>query len=180
MKWLAIVLMCIFTCVAYGIVHDQITARICVEYFTIGHPPIFGTDDPTLLGLGWGVIATWWVGVILGVPLACAARLGPWPKCEPLTLVRPLLVLAGCCFGLAIVAGTIGGVAAANGWVVLIGWLADAVPKEKHTAFLIDGWAHGASYLAGFVGGVVLIIRVIRSRRRERTHKSKLNGGATE
>ena len=46
MQWLAIVLLSVLTCVTYGIVHDQITARICVEYFTIGHPPVFDTDDP--------------------------------------------------------------------------------------------------------------------------------------
>jgi hypothetical protein len=58
MQALAIVLLCVVMAATYGIVHDQITARICVEYFTIGHPPVFGTADPTLLGLGWGVIAT--------------------------------------------------------------------------------------------------------------------------
>ena len=66
MQFMAIVVLCIVSSVVYGIVHDQITARICVEYFTIGHPPVFETDDPTLLGLGWGVIATWWVGAGLG------------------------------------------------------------------------------------------------------------------
>jgi hypothetical protein len=90
MKFLAIVALSILACVTYGILHDQITARICVEYFTIGHAPLLNTDDPTILGLGWGVIATWWVGVLLGIPLAAAARLGHWPKREPATLVRPL------------------------------------------------------------------------------------------
>ena len=47
----AIVLMCVFAAVVYGVIHDQITARVCVEYFTVGHPPIFPTDDPTLLGV---------------------------------------------------------------------------------------------------------------------------------
>jgi hypothetical protein len=37
--------------VLYGIMHDQITARIRIEYFTVDHPGIFGTDSPTLLGL---------------------------------------------------------------------------------------------------------------------------------
>jgi hypothetical protein len=80
MQWLAIVALSILACVAYGIMHDQVTARICVEYFTIGHPPVFGTESPTLLGIGWGIIATWWVGVILGVPLATAARIGGRPQ----------------------------------------------------------------------------------------------------
>src|SRR3954471_17977370 len=88
----AIILLCLVAAVVYGVVHDQITARICVEYFTIGHPPIFETDDPTLLGLGWGVIATWWVGLILGVSLAICSRLGSRPKISAAQLVRPLAV----------------------------------------------------------------------------------------
>jgi hypothetical protein len=55
MKSLGILSMSILACVLYGIVHDQITARLCVEYFTIFHAPIFGTDDPTLLGFGRGI-----------------------------------------------------------------------------------------------------------------------------
>jgi len=41
----AIVLLCIVAAVVYGVVHDQVTARVCVEYFTIGHPPVFDTAD---------------------------------------------------------------------------------------------------------------------------------------
>jgi hypothetical protein len=74
MQALGIVLVSILAAVVYGIVHDQVTARVCVEYFTIGHPPVFHTDDPTLLGIGWGIIATWWVGAMLGAPLAIVAR----------------------------------------------------------------------------------------------------------
>ncbi len=167
MKWIAIILMCVATCVVYGIIHDQITARICVEYFTIGHAPVFGTDDPTLLGLGWGVIATWWVGVLLGIPLAVACRLGRWPKREPLTLWRPLIRLSIISFGIAILAGLVGWIAASNGWVVLVGPIAERVPPDRRVPFLIDLWAHSASYLVGFVGGVVLIVFVLIARQRE-------------
>ena len=59
LKSLFIVMLCIFAAIGYGIVHDKITAHLCVEYFTIGHPPDFGTDNPALLGLGWGILATW-------------------------------------------------------------------------------------------------------------------------
>ena len=90
MQALSIVLMSIVAAVIYGILHDQITARVCVEYFTIGHPPVFETDDPTLLGLGWGVIATWWAGLLIGVPLAIAARVGSRPKRSVGTLFRPI------------------------------------------------------------------------------------------
>ena len=43
MKFWGIVLLCVASAAVYGIVHDQVTARICVEYFTIGHAPVFDT-----------------------------------------------------------------------------------------------------------------------------------------
>jgi len=159
--------MCVATCVVYGILHDQITARICVEYFTIGHPPAFGTDDPTLLGFGWGIIATWWVGGLLGIPLATACRAGRWPKREPRTLWRPLFRLMVVAFIFGALAGLAGWIAASNGWVYLVGSIADRVPSDRHVPFLIDLWAHSASYLVGAVGGVILIVLVLLGRQRD-------------
>src|SRR4051812_43518421 len=105
---LGIVLMCIAAAACYGIAHDQVTARVCVEYFTIGHPPVFGTDDPTLLGIGWGIIATWWVGLLLGVPLAFVARAGSWPQRSVASLVLPLAWLLAVMAVCALAAGIVG------------------------------------------------------------------------
>jgi hypothetical protein len=164
MESLKIILLSIAAAIAYGIVHDQVTARICVEYFTTGHPPIFGTDDPTLLGIGWGILATWWVGLLLGIPLAVVARAGKLPKRSARSLARPigLLVLASSCG--AILAGLLGWFLASRGIVKLVEPLASAVPAEKHIAFLIDGFAHTASYAFGFLGGLVVMATVWRSR----------------
>jgi hypothetical protein len=165
-QFLTIIALCVLFAVTYGVVHDQITARICVEYFTIGHAPIFGTDDPTLLGLGWGVLATWWVGVMLGVLLAVVARAGTWPKRSAASLLRPLLVLMIASAGCATIAGIAGWLLAAGGVVVLPEPLASRVPPEKHVAFLADAFAHSASYLSGFVGGGIVMLRVWLGRRR--------------
>ena len=75
-----IVLFCTGAAIVYGLIHDQITAHLCVEYFSVAHPPVFPTRSPFLLALGWGVIATWWVGLPLGLGLAGVARIGPGPK----------------------------------------------------------------------------------------------------
>lgn len=176
---LAIVFVCILFAVVYGILHDQITARICVEYFTIGHPPVFATENPTLLGIGWGIIATWWVGFFMGVPLALAARVGRHAKRTAVTLAKPLATLmttAGVC---AIVAGLAGYLLASNGLVSLVGPLATAVPAEKHVAFLTDGFAHSASYLVGFFGGLILIAWVWWSRGREAAGTRSRAGNVT-
>ena len=156
--------MSIAAAIAYGIAHDQITVRICLEYFTIGHPPVFPTRNPTLLAIGWGIIATWWVGVLLGVPLAIVARAGSRPKRTVGTLVRPVVWLLAVMAVFATIAGLTGWFFASRGMVVLVGPIAEELPADRHVPFLIDLWAHSASYLVGLVGGIVVLIRVWRSR----------------
>jgi hypothetical protein len=165
MQFLNIVLLCIIAAVVYGIAHDQVTARVCVEYFTIGHPAIFGTKDPTLLAIGWGVIATWWVGLLLGIPLALVARAGRSPKRSVGSLVRPIMLLLLVMATLALAAGIVGWVLANNQIVYLIGPLASNVPADRHVPFIAVLWAHAASYLVGSVGGIVMMVRVWRSRK---------------
>jgi hypothetical protein len=163
---LSIILLSIAAAVTYGILHDQITARICVEYFTIGHPPVFATDDPTLLGLGWGILATWWVGLILGILLALAARMGPRPKLAARQLVRPLAIMLLIVGAFATLAGLVGHAAAVRGWVVLLEPMASILPRERHVPFITNLWIHLASYAGAFLGGVILCILVFRRRHR--------------
>jgi hypothetical protein len=51
---LKIILLCVAAAIEYGVAHDQITARVCLEYFTVFHPPVFATQSPTALAFGWG------------------------------------------------------------------------------------------------------------------------------
>lgn len=166
LQFVAIVMTCVLAAVSYGVLHDQVTARICLEYFTIGHPPVFDhpVTSPTVIGVVWGVIATWWVGLGLGVPLAIAARAGRRPPRDVRSLLAPVGVLMAVTACLAAVAGVVGYVAAQAGWVVLTEPLASRVPAEKHVGFLTDLWAHSASYLFGAAGGLVLIVHTWRSR----------------
>lgn len=180
MQAIAIILLSIASAVGYGIVHDQITARICIEYFTIGHPRLIDSESPSVLGLFWGVAATWWVGLPLGVGLAIAARAGRRPKLDVAHLVRPILGLLGCALAIAAIAGVIGFATAEMGVFELIEPLASRVPRNRHTVFLADGWAHGGSYLAGSVGGIVLCVRTWRRRATVATNAERSaasNGG---
>ncbi|HZN42043.1 MAG TPA: hypothetical protein VFD82_24800 [Planctomycetota bacterium] len=165
MEALRIIGLCVLAAVVYGIAHDQVTARVCIEYFTIGHPRIFETESPTLLAIGWGVVASWWVGLLLGAPLAFAAIRGQRPRRSARSLVRPVAKLLVCMGGTALVAGVIGFALANAGLVFLVEPLASRVPGDRHVVFIADLWAHSASYLTGFVGGIVLINRVWRSRK---------------
>jgi hypothetical protein len=161
---IGIVTMCVVAAVLYGIVHDQVTARVCVEYFTVGHPPVFGTDDPTLLGIGWGIIATWWVRLLLGIPLALVARVGARPKRPLGSLVRPVVWLMAVMMFCALAAGVMGWLLARTGAISLFGAIAEKLPPDRHAPFLADLWAHSASYLVGLVGGIVVMVLVWRSR----------------
>jgi hypothetical protein len=161
---LKIVFLCIAASVVYGILHDQVTARVCVEYFTIGHPPVFRTEDPTLLAFGWGVIATWWMGAILSFPAVTACRVGSLPKFDTAGLVRPISVLL-IVMAVASLAAGVGGYCAARAGVIrLEGSLAELVSPEKHVAFLADRAAHLTAYGVGFLGGIVLSLWVLFQR----------------
>ena len=61
-------------------------------------------------------------------------------------------------------AGLVGYVAASMGRVRLVGPIAEDVPPDKHISFLVDLWAHSASYFGGFVGGILLMVWIWRSR----------------
>jgi hypothetical protein len=156
MEFLKILLLSVGAAVLYGILHDQVTARVCVEYFTVGHPPVFATQDPTALACGWGLIATWWLGVLLGLPVALTSAFGSRPKLTARALVQPIAVAMACVGVFGFVAGLVGYGAARAGLVELDGSLAARVPLEKHAAFLADAWAHAASYAGGILAGIIL------------------------
>jgi hypothetical protein len=160
MEALKIVLLCLFTGALYGVLHDQVTVRVCLEYFTVFHPNVFHTRSPTILALGWGVLATWWTSQALGILLAMAARAGSRPRVTAQCLLPKLLkllVIMGFC---ALAAGIIGYFLQGLG----MEYYATNIPKQIRHTFYADLWAHNASYLSGFFGGIVLSIIVWRGR----------------
>ncbi len=167
MEALKIVLLVVVAGIVYGIAHDLVTAHLCVEYFTIGHPRVIASESPVALALTWGVLATWWFGLAAGILLAWAARQGSRPKRAARELVRPvgicLLVMAtGATLG-----GILGRVAAGQGWVFLVGRVAERVPEDRHVAFLTNLWAHLAAYGVGLVAVLVLVVRTRRGRKHD-------------
>jgi hypothetical protein len=147
---------------AYGIVHDQITARVCIEYFTIGHvSPANIPWTPTVLGLFWGIVATWWVGVLLGIPLTICARVGPWPKRTARELLRPLLLLLAITFTCAMT-GLL--VARLTGFTVPRHILSERLPDDRVAVFSADLVTHNLSYGVGLFGGPWLGAWVLRER----------------
>lgn len=161
---LKIILACVAAAIIYGVVHDQVTARICIEYFTVFHPPVFVTQSPTLLGLGWGIIATWWVGLFLGLLLALSTRAGSRPKLSAAQQIRPIammLLVMACC---ALIAGLMGFVLARHGFLAEPDWITPPLASSSYPAFVAAWCAHSASYASGFFGGLVLCILQYRKR----------------
>ena len=165
LRFLGIVLLCIAASVAYGLVHDQITIRISPEYFTVLHPQILPDATPlTVLALAWGVIATWWVGLTLGLILAIASCAGSRPKLSARDLVQPVTVLLMSMAIGAAVAGVVGYLLGVYGLIVPAPFVAEHVPTANINRVFAAGGAHLASYLIGFVGGIGVAVRAWKRR----------------
>jgi hypothetical protein len=158
--WLA----CVCAAVCYGIVHDQVTVRFCLEYFTIGHPLIFPTTNPTLLALGWGVIATWWAGALLGLPTIIVMRAGRRPAWHVRQLLRPLCIYLACVGVAACLAGTVGYALASTGAVKLPQITAVQLPSAVLDSFIAVAWVHETSYAAGGLGALLVWRWIWRQR----------------
>lgn len=168
MESIKIILISVLAAIVYGIAHDQITARICIEYFTVAHPPIFATSSPTLVGLGWGIIATWWVGLILGIAAAVAAQFGSRPKISAARLIRPIGLLMAVTAVSALIAGVAAWLTATAFGPSLLEQIAFDAAPERPVAFRVDLWSHLTSYAVGFLGGVALCVWLLIERSTKR------------
>jgi hypothetical protein len=153
---LLITALCIVAMTLYGMVQDQVSVRLSCEYFTIGHPPIEGLHDPTLLGLAWGFLGSWWGGLLLGMALGLTATLGKKPG---LTVGEVFPGVACLLLAMAIVTGITGGSAYYNGNIVhlrLGGSLGMAIPGDRHLLFFTVACAHFGTYVTAIAGSLLL------------------------
>ena len=167
MKFAQIILLSLFASCTDGVVHDQLTVRFCLEYFTIAHPPLFHTGSPTLLAFCWGIAATTGIGAIFGVLLALVSQsTGGAPPCSIARLARSIVALLGVMGASACSAGVLGYRLSRAGFISLPAGLASIIPPRQHDRFMGVWFAHGASYLVGLSGGAVLCFWVWRARGR--------------
>jgi hypothetical protein len=158
------------TAIAYGITLDQITARMCEEYFNSNAVPhhkelldALGLTNasPTTIAFVFGITATWWVGLPLGLLVATTSLLGKKLKLNAKKLIKPLFNLFSFM-----------GVTSAAAW--LCGYF--VTPKEdflfngyvldgdKAPYFMANASAHEMSYISGIVGGIGLSLWTIYKR----------------
>ncbi len=167
-EFLRIVILGVAAAVAYGMVHDQITAHLCVEYFSVFHPRVIRSENPAVLALVWGVIATWWMGVILGVPAALIAQHGPPPRLGARDLLRPIRNLLCVMAALALIAGALGYAFTAFGGLRPPFHVRAHLAPERHARFMAAAFAHQTSYASGALGGLFLWLWIFRERTRRR------------
>lgn len=147
----------------YGIIHDQITYSISSEYFTkfkyeqFGFKPEdYGGDRQAVAIIGF--LATWWVGLWVGIIIGCVGLIYPNHKQMKKGMTKALLIV----FVSAVVFGVIGFFrgryhlsSAGVNW-----WLPDDLINKSD--FITVGSIHNYSYLGGGIGLLITIIYIIR------------------
>lgn len=163
-----IVMMSVVAAIAYGIWHAQIAGYFCYGYYEYLILPGFSPPAiyPTLL-VTWGVISSWWVGLILGVMLAITAQAGPWPTWPAKACVIPIIIIIAFTAVSAILSGTVAYCLEAQGYtdqyhliphpMLMSGY----IPEYVGVDYSID-----AAYYIGGLSGLVIVANVIRMRYR--------------
>lgn len=161
----------------YGVLHDQVTATISPEYFTLFKFPQFRIPPGTPFRAGvalTGFYATWWMGIIIGLPLALTGLLFPDHRSMRHYVYRSLVVV----FCTAVLLGAAGYLYGCTyltrhqpDW-----WFPQGLQDREH--FIITGCIHNFSYLGGILGlaaGIIyLVIQKVRSGKKGHKQKAGL------
>jgi hypothetical protein len=154
----------------YGVLHDQITYSISPEYYTKfkfyhfglmheGTEAIF--PKPRVEVSIVGFLATWWVGVLIGIVLASVGFIHTDSKHMFIITLKAFMVT----ILVALLTGLIG---LAFGWLYLSDtvvnwWLPDNLNDKK--SFISVGSMHNFSYIGGLIGLIAGVIYSTRQRR---------------
>jgi len=173
-KFVALVLIFLLSPIlaaVYGILHDQITYSISPEYYTSFKFIQFGfissftrqpVDYPRVLVAAVGVMATWWVGIPIGVLLGLTGLIHRTGEAM-FRVTRAALVIT------LVVAMVVGLVGLLYGKFYLassesIWWVPDDVINKGR--FIMVGAMHNFSYIGGAIGTILGIFYSIRKRKK--------------
>ena len=183
-KLIALILLLIIAPIlggAYGIVHDQITYTISNEYYSkfkfiqfglnnwgmgenIGteNTPEIKLNNPRIGAAIVGFLATWWVGMIIGIILGLIGLIHRNGKEMFKITMRATLIT----IGIALIVGIIGLI---YGKLFLASnppnWF---LPENliNRTNFIMVGSMHNFSYLGGLIGMIVSVTYSIQKKRK--------------
>ena len=146
---------------SFGALRDGLL-RLCV-------PAYFSMEMESVVLVGastWGLF-----GAILGLALACAARLGTRPKRTARDLRKPILVLLAVIAGFSLIAGIFGYIATGFGLRVLPPEVFDRFPPQTWAGLQFCWFAQITGNYVGFVAGGMQIAWVWVSRKRFTTRR---------
>ena len=171
LKFLVFLLLFIVICIIagiYGFLHDQISYTVSPEYFTHLKFKQFGISESLHNRIGAGIVgimATWWMGLIIGVIIIPIGLIIPNWKNYLYTMLRSFIFISSTALLIGIFALLYG----------LINYRIDNLPYwssyiphdvENKIKFCIIGNMHNFSYIGGIVGMVVGLIYIIIKKRK--------------
>ena len=149
----------------YGVLHDQLTYTVAPEYYTCFKFPQFGLSPelvaiPRLGAAAVGFLATWWIGIPIGLGLAVVLLFHPAGAILRAYLKGMLvLICTALAFGLAgLMLGFLFFARMADNWL-----LPEGVTQAGR--FIAVGCMHNGSYLGGLVGLILAILHLVRNRK---------------
>ena len=170
----AFLLVCVAVAIVYGVVNDQVTSRISWEYFFYGKDlaKVLGPETPpdsfalSREAAKIGAMATWSVGLILGVAILIAnnpRRDRSQVSFRELMKLLPIVLAITVAF--AIVFGVLG-------WFGLLNWISQDFRemarmnmfRPRH--FTAAYGAHLGGYVGGLIGGALAVWHVLHQRKR--------------
>lgn len=164
-----IIVAAIVTASVFGILHDQITFTISPEYYTHFKFNQFGLDyygnnQRMLVGIV-GIMATWWVGLILGTVFSLMSLFLKTPK-EMIVKSMQTVLIALLITVITAIAGYL------YGRFVLINsdTLMNIYDIKDFESFVIVGSIHNYSYIGGgiglFVGSLYISIKALQQQKK--------------
>ena len=151
--FLMFIVAAMLTAGVYGAVHDQISYTVSPEYFTRFKFPEFGLLNSTVpervRAAEVGFLASWWMGIPIGLLTGVAGFLQPTAALMRRALLWSLPIIVGFAFVVGLL-GLIYGIAhtrtidlaSYSGW-----FIPDGVVDMRR--YLCAGYMHNASYLGG-------------------------------
>ncbi len=154
----ACTLLAVLLAAIYGALHDQITYSIAIEYFTVFKFDQFGFSDlgmqsPRLTTAWIGILATWWMGLILGAFLSILGLIHSDYK----TMFRFVMRSIYITFIVTILSGVLGYVV---GWFDTETYKSCCFPYniQDPINFTLVGSIHSYGYAGAPIGAVLGIL----------------------
>ena len=153
----------------YGVIHDQLTYSISHEYYTkfkfyqfglidIGDEAIF--DSPRMEVAIVGFLATWWMGIPIGIVLGLVGLFHTNSKTMLTVTLKAFLVTIIIAFLTGLIGLAYGKLYLANTGVDW--WLPKNLIDTKN--FIAVGSMHNFSYFGGLTGLIAGIIYSVRQK----------------